>query len=64
MEEAGGIVASANPGDWEPTLEGRVYFAVRHAKREEQKAVVEELWDIMGDRKFTHCDGVSTARLQ
>lgn len=52
LEEAGGIVASANPGDWNPTLEGRLYFAVRHAKREEQKAVVEELWQIMGDRKF------------
>lgn len=52
LEEAGGIVASANPGDWDPSLEGRVYFAVRHAKPEEQKAVVEELWGIMGDRKF------------
>jgi myo-inositol-1(or 4)-monophosphatase len=52
LEEAGGIVASANPGDWNPTLEGRLYFAVRHAKHSEQKAVVEELWAIMGDRKF------------
>jgi myo-inositol-1(or 4)-monophosphatase len=52
LEEAGGIVASANPGDWDPTLEGRLYFAVRHAKRNEQKAVVDELWAIMGDRKF------------
>jgi myo-inositol-1(or 4)-monophosphatase len=43
LEEAGGIVASANPGDWDPTLEGRLYFAVRYAKREEQKGVVEEL---------------------
>lgn len=54
LEEAGGIVASANPGDWNPSLEGRVYFAVRHAKPEEQKAVVEELWAIMGDRKFAY----------
>ncbi|QRC95600.1 inositol-1-monophosphatase, partial [Parastagonospora nodorum SN15] len=54
LEEAGGIVASANPGDWDPTLEGRLYFAVRHAKREEQKAIVDELWDIMGDRKFVY----------
>jgi myo-inositol-1(or 4)-monophosphatase len=54
LEEAGGIVASANPGDWDPTLEGRVYFAVRAAKREEQKGVVEELWGIMGDRKFVY----------
>jgi myo-inositol-1(or 4)-monophosphatase len=54
LQEAGGIVASANPGDWSPTLEGRLYFAVRHAKLEEQKAVVEELWAIMGDRKFVY----------
>lgn len=54
LEEAGGIVASANPGDWEPTLEGRLYFAVRRAKPEEQKAVVEELWGIMGDCKFVY----------
>ncbi|KAH7354558.1 hypothetical protein BKA66DRAFT_430443 [Pyrenochaeta sp. MPI-SDFR-AT-0127] len=54
LEEAGGMVASANPGEWDPTLEGRLYLAVRHAKREEQKAVVEELWGIMGDRKFTY----------
>lgn len=54
LEEAGGIVASANPGDWEPELEGRLYFAVRAAKREEQKGVVEELWKIMGDRRFVY----------
>jgi myo-inositol-1(or 4)-monophosphatase len=54
LEEAGGVVASANPGDWEPSLEGRVYFAVRQAKREEQMGVVEELWGIMGERKFVY----------
>ncbi|KAJ4303413.1 hypothetical protein N0V90_002306 [Kalmusia sp. IMI 367209] len=52
LEEAGGMVASANPGDWEPTLEGRLYLAVRAAKRAEQEGVVEELWGLMGDRKF------------
>ena len=52
LEEAGGLVASANPGDWDPTLEGRLYLAVRHAKREEQKDVVEELWGVMKNRKF------------
>ncbi|KAF1963527.1 inositol monophosphatase [Byssothecium circinans] len=54
LEEAGGIVASANPGDWEPTVEGRLYFAVRGAKKAEQKAVVEQLWGMMGDRKFIY----------
>lgn len=52
LEEAGGLVASANPGDWNPSLEGRVYLGVRGAKREGQIAVVEELWGMMGERKF------------
>jgi myo-inositol-1(or 4)-monophosphatase len=56
VKEAGGIVASANPGDWHPTLEGRCYFPVRAAKREEQKALVQELWAVMGDRKFVYKD--------
>lgn len=56
VEEAGGIVASANPGDWHPTMEGRTYFPVRGAKREEQEAVVKELWEVMGDRKFIYKD--------
>ncbi len=54
LEEAGGIVASANPGDWNPTLEGRLYFAVRHAKRPEQTAIVKDLWKHMGNRKFVY----------
>ncbi|KAF2007773.1 hypothetical protein P154DRAFT_516582 [Amniculicola lignicola CBS 123094] len=52
LEEAGGIVASANPGSWKPTMEGRLYFAVRAAKEQEQIAVVEELWELMGERRF------------
>jgi myo-inositol-1(or 4)-monophosphatase len=54
LEEAGGIVASANPGDWDPTIEGRCYFAVRKAKAEEQTALVEAVWKIMGGRKFVY----------
>lgn len=56
VEEAGGIVASANPGDWNPTLEGRTYSPVRAGKRQEQETVVKELWDVMGDRKFVYVD--------
>jgi myo-inositol-1(or 4)-monophosphatase len=52
LEEAGGIVACANPDDWEPTLEDRLYLAVRGAKKAEQENVVKELWALMGDRKF------------
>lgn len=52
LEEAGGMIASANPGDFDPTLEGRLYFGVRAAKRAEQVGIVKELWGLMGDRKF------------
>ncbi|ORY13232.1 inositol monophosphatase [Clohesyomyces aquaticus] len=53
LEEAGGVVASANPRDWQPELEGRCYLAVRGARREEQEKVVQEIWALMGDRRFT-----------
>jgi len=51
VQEAGGIVVGANPGEWNPTLEGRSYFAVRGASSG-QKEVIEELWSLMGDRRF------------
>lgn len=51
VEEAGGLVAGANPDDWDPTLEGRTYLAVRPTPSG-QKEVVEELWGLMGGRKF------------
>ncbi|CAI6274400.1 unnamed protein product [Periconia digitata] len=54
VEEAGGIVASVNPGDWQPTMEGRVYFPIRKAEPEEQKAVVGEFWAHMGERRFQY----------
>jgi myo-inositol-1(or 4)-monophosphatase len=54
LEEAGGMIASANPGDFDPALDGRLYFAVRAAKRDEQRKVVKELWGLMGDHKFEY----------
>jgi myo-inositol-1(or 4)-monophosphatase len=54
LREACGILVSANPNDWNPTLEGRLYFAVRGAKPAEQENVVKELWALMGDRRFKH----------
>jgi myo-inositol-1(or 4)-monophosphatase len=53
VEEAGGLVAGANPGEWNPTLEGRSYFCVRGASSG-QKEMVEELWALMGNRKFVY----------
>ncbi|KIW08149.1 uncharacterized protein PV09_01081 [Verruconis gallopava] len=42
LNEAGGLMADANPGNWEPRIDERRYLAVR--KGEGQKAIVEELW--------------------
>lgn len=55
VQEAGGLVASANPGDWDPELEGRCYLAVRSAsERDGQRKVVEELWGLMDGQSFTY----------
>jgi myo-inositol-1(or 4)-monophosphatase len=51
VQEAGGIVVGANPGEWNPTLEGRSYFAVRGASSGQQE-VVQELWSLMGEKRF------------
>ena len=52
LEEAGGLMASANPGNWEPSLEGRTYLAIRSASSG-QKELVEEMWSCMdGDFHF------------
>jgi myo-inositol-1(or 4)-monophosphatase len=49
--EAGGIVAGANPGELNPTLEGRSYLAVRGAASGQQE-VVSEIWGLMDGKKF------------
>ncbi|OJD36992.1 inositol monophosphatase [Diplodia corticola] len=55
LQEAGGLIASANPGCWDPELEGRCYLAVRAApERDGQKRVVEELWSLMDGRSFAY----------
>lgn len=53
LAEAGGIMASGNPGDWEPALESRVYMAVRGAPSG-QKELVDEFWGVIGDRKMDY----------
>lgn len=45
LEEAGGIMAGGNKGDWTPAIDGRVYTAVRPSPNGKgQKELVEELW--------------------
>jgi len=51
VEESGGIMAGANPCEWDASLEGRSYLAVRAAPSG-QREVVEELWGCMDGRKF------------
>ncbi|KAF2280207.1 inositol monophosphatase [Westerdykella ornata] len=42
LEEAGGIMVDANPGNWEPKVDGRRYLAVRGGVG--QREIVEEFW--------------------
>lgn len=53
LSEAGGLMASANPGDWDPALDARVYLAVRGAP-EGQREIVEEFWKVVGDGKLDY----------
>ncbi|KAK3487858.1 uncharacterized protein B0T23DRAFT_386818 [Neurospora hispaniola] len=53
LEEAGGIMVSANPGDWNPELDSRLYLAVRGAESG-QKEMVEEFWGVVGDDRMEY----------
>jgi myo-inositol-1(or 4)-monophosphatase len=53
VEESGGIIAGVNPGEWDPTLEGRSYFPVRAAP-EGQRKIVEDVWSLMDGAEFTY----------
>lgn len=53
LTEAGGIMASGNPGNWEPELDGRLYLAVRGAPSG-QRELVEEFWAAMGDHRMDY----------
>ncbi|KAE8445394.1 hypothetical protein EG329_013407 [Mollisiaceae sp. DMI_Dod_QoI] len=53
LVEAGGIMVGGNPGDWEPTIEGRKYLAIRGAPSG-QKEIVEEFWGVIGDGRMEY----------
>jgi myo-inositol-1(or 4)-monophosphatase len=55
LSEAGGIMVSGNPGEWETELDSRVYLAVRGAPSG-QKEIVSEFWGVIGERRmdYTH----------
>jgi myo-inositol-1(or 4)-monophosphatase len=45
LKEAGGIMVDANPGNWNPEVEGQRYLAVRGG--EGQKEIVEAFWGLV-----------------
>jgi len=53
LSEAGGLMASGNPGDWEPAIDGRKYLAVRAAPSG-QREIVEEFWKVVGDGRLEY----------
>jgi len=53
LSEAGGIMVSGNPGDWNPALDSRKYLAVRGAPGG-QKEIVEELWGVIGEGRMEY----------
>lgn len=53
LTEAGGLMAGGNPGVWEPTIDSRVYMAVRAAPSG-QKEIIEEFWKVIGDGRLVY----------
>ena len=53
LSEAGGIMVSGNPGEWDPELDSRIYLAIRGAPSG-QKEIVEEFWSMIGDKKMEY----------
>ena len=53
LSEAGGIMASGNPDEWNPAIDGRKYLAVRAAPSG-QKDIVEEFWKVIGDGRLEY----------
>jgi myo-inositol-1(or 4)-monophosphatase len=48
LQEAGGLVADANPGGWAPTIDGRRYMAVRACDdSKSQREIVEQFWSLV-----------------
>ena len=58
LEESGGLMVGAHPGDWEPAVDQRRYLAVRGG--EGQRAIVEEFWSCVQGRLEVGYDRVSS----
>jgi myo-inositol-1(or 4)-monophosphatase len=45
LTEAGGVIVDGNPGNWEASVDGRKYLAVRGSPNQAgQKELIEEFW--------------------
>ncbi|KAH8802646.1 myo-inositol-1-monophosphatase [Xylogone sp. PMI_703] len=53
LNEAGGVMVGANPGEWQPTVDGRLFLAVRPAPSG-QKEFVQQFWDVIGDGRMVY----------
>lgn len=53
LAEAGGVMVSGNPGNWDPAVDERKYLAVRGAPAG-QREMVEEFWAVIGDAKMDY----------
>ncbi len=53
LAEAGGIVVSGNPGDWDTPLDSRLCLAVRGAPSG-QREIVEQFWAVIGDGRLDY----------
>lgn len=57
LEEAGGRVVGAHPGDWTPRVDQRRYMGVRGG--EGQEGIIEEFWGCVQGRVEVGWDAVS-----
>lgn len=57
LEEAGGRMVGANPGDWDPKIDQRRYMGVRGG--EGQKGIIEEFWSCVQGRVEVGYDTVT-----
>jgi myo-inositol-1(or 4)-monophosphatase len=53
LNEAGGLMASGNPGNWDPAIDERKYLAVRGAPAG-QRELIEEFWGVIGEGKMDY----------
>lgn len=57
LTEAGGRMVGGNPGEWETTIDSRIYLAVRqigNGDTEKQEEIVRQFWDCMDGARLVY----------